>query len=209
MAADYRTLTPTECRVLDAMRRSGLELDPLRRPTTAEILSKALDMNEEHVRKVVHDIQSIPGTSGVDDEYIISSSYFAPGQERGSGRPPASYHVNREHTATLPETALITLELLKFPQELPERVNYTAFVRHMVNRHGLDRDLVKHRIEKQIEAHYIDGSFRSQGHVAPTFRITCEIGYLELVASLKKPAASATESGEAQRSLGLGKDQQG
>lgn len=179
----YKTLTPTEVKVLDAIRRLASILDRKDERISAETLSKDLDMTADYVRSVIN---------GLPAGYVVSTSYFRPGEESKGGRPPSSYHVHPD-TITLPESALIALKLAKFPQEKPERVDQTDFVKYMVRNHGLSKALVEDRIERLIKVGYIDGAFRKQGHLSPLLRITCERRYLELAAGMPKKQSGREE----------------
>ena len=170
----YQALTPTQCKVLFGIWQLTPKLEQEGQAITAKVLAEALRMEVKHVQTVVRSIQRI----SVD--YIITAPYFPPDRRGKRGHPVDSYHLNRERLATLPEVALVLLELLKFQREKRELVNRSLFVKHLVDRCHLEESLVQAAIDKSIETSYLVGLY--QGYISPGERLICEKEYLELIA---------------------------
>jgi len=197
----YRTLTPTECKVLFEIWYLTPEMEQKGEPITAKTLAKALRMKGKRVQTVIREIQDI------SDDYIITSHYFPPNRRGKPGPPWDSYRLNRERLATVPESAFVLLELLKFPREKHELINRAAFVNHLVEECRLEESLVQVEINKAIETSYIDRMYEQQGYIAPGLRIQCENEYLQLVSNtleiqMERKPPGREEPGSAQTQTG-------
>lgn len=167
----YKSLSPTQAELLFVIWKLQAST-PDQMITTTEI-SKKLNTSEGHIRKIIMDI------SRLQENLILRRQCFD--KKRRMGRPRTSYFLNFDSIATLPETALILLELTRFPTEKAFRIRRNDFERYVKTIYGLSADYIQGIINKAINHKYIEET--GYDYIYPGSRIFCEEGYLSLIAS--------------------------
>jgi hypothetical protein len=160
-------------------------LDPARAITTS-VLASELQTSEGFVRKIIADLNK--GREPV----IVGQSFFSTAVKRG--RPRVTYRLNRSQLVTIPTTARMLLDLIKFPPDSAYRINRGKYEEHVVNTCGLNAAQVRLILEKAISFGYIEST--SEDDIYPSPRIRCEELYLELIASEEdfgKPKSKHTQ----------------
>jgi hypothetical protein len=144
---------------------------------TRNRLSKALAMKPSYLGRVVSRITEIS-----KDCYLKPHRLHSRAEGRRPGPPHIYYDLIGERLATFPETALLLLELMASPKELPGRINYPEFVARMTNISDLTEDTIKTRIQWAMENDYLIMDDAGD-YIASLERSAHERPYLERLAS--------------------------
>ena len=186
MTDDYRQISPAICEVLYAIWELEIKLKPLGRGATGAEIAKMLHIKENYLSQLLHEIKGMP------IEYLRKGTH---NQNKGKlsrkkGRPLTTYHPNHDNLITIPETALIFLELLKFPTELRYYVNRDEFVAYLIKTFEFNETFIQERIDWAIKVSYIQKRSRKIGgneYIRPLSRIDRERDWLEIVAKRYEP----------------------
>jgi hypothetical protein len=148
------------------------------RGVTREEIAEKIRKSANRVSGIIHGIRS------VSDSYLKVSTHPRPGREGKKGHPLNHYHLNQTEFVTIPETAIILLELSAFPQEMRLRINRHKFVRDLVRQRKVNEpeSFIQRRLTWAIEKSYLYGR-EGDTFIWPGERIDCEREYLKLVAA--------------------------
>jgi hypothetical protein len=139
---------------------------------TNKLLAEETKMAEGTVRRIANRLVRVAQQYGYLDVHNIKSG-------KQPGRPKHHYLLNPKKIVTLPETALLLLELLKFPEKMPLLIDRAEFEKHLISVHGIEARLVPDRIVAAMEIGYIETEY--DGLIYPSQRTSCERLYLELL----------------------------
>jgi hypothetical protein len=123
-----------------------------------------------------------------------------PSPEGRAGRPKISYSLNTQSVATLPETAVALMELLKFPKDSTFRVRRDQFEEHMSKKFGLAPRLLRMCLRRAMKVGYIE--VPSPGDIWPSELIASELLYLKLLSKeFKMPLSERLEPQSGKRRI--------
>ncbi len=178
MTEKYRALSPTVCKVLNAIWQLEIKLKPQARAATRKEIAKRLGMKETYLSQILHDISKLPVS------YLVTGTNSFNKQLRG--RPLTTYYPNHENLTTVPETALILLELLRFPTEQMFYVDRGKFATHLKDTFGFSASFIKEKIDWAIGASYIHKRHQQSRYILALPRIDCEKEWLQMIAKRYK-----------------------
>lgn len=170
-------LSHSSCQLLYAVWELQIEPGRQGRGVTREEIAAKIGKTVTHISGIIHNIQS------VSKSYLVVTTHPRPGREGEKGRPLNHYHLNQTEFVTIPETAVMLLELSAFPQERRLRINRQKFVRDLVRKRKVKEpeSFIQRRITWAIEKLYLYGG-EDDKFIWPGERIDCERQYLRLVA---------------------------
>lgn len=174
---EFRPLANSACELLYAIWELQSKTGNQGMGVTRTDIAAKLKKTENRVSGIIYSIQSVSAS------YLITIPHPRPGKEGERGHPLNYYHLNHKELVTLPETALMLLELVDFPSEKKLRINRHQFVRYLVQNNKVkeSEDVLQTRITWAIEKSYLYGSVDGD-FIWPHERIDCERAYLKLVA---------------------------
>ena len=182
MSILQKALSSREAEVLFAIWKLEHQLRPEARGATRAEIATMLDMPPAYLSQLLYRI----GRSYVETGYFITQK-----EKHSRGRSPATYILNNENIVTLPETALILLQLMKFQDSSDYLINSKDFVEYFSQTHQLDKEFIQQQINILIDKGYLQ---RVSGDlIRPLSRVLRENEFLRLLASEYKTRERISE----------------
>jgi hypothetical protein len=112
------------------------------------------------------------------NRFLMERAFPAPTGR--AGRPAKSYSLNSKQVVTLPETAVILLELAKYSPTSPQRIRIDQFEAHVSAKFRLPLRFLRGRLKEAIKVGYIERP--TDGHIWRSELIASERLFLALLA---------------------------
>lgn len=134
-----------------------------------------LNITDGHLAKILSQIQRMPV------QYLIKMSNNSEVVTK-KGSPHKTYRPNHDNLTTDPKTAVILLELLRFPRVEIYYVVRRAFAKYLSNKFGFTSSFIRKKLDWAISVSYVSED-RDRGYITPHLRIGCEKRWLDLIAA--------------------------